>query len=297
MWLIAALSKKNAHSQHTGQGSRWCRMQRRPQFPRDTSGGSPSSGGGSSYWGSDQSSQHSTVMRTSGESNWPAWLGRGLRVKVNLPIFRDEKTKDVVTTLMMVGHSCFLPLRWEWPASAAICLLVIAVVPRRPGKESRWGCYSEWHTPDTRWALWHGNGIWCPEQGTLFPQERIRRKHGQIWSVLVAAGPDTPVGVSGKDQWEHIEEMKWDHFYEGLNPEYQWLLVHKVDREHSTGYSDLLLAAQKLERQAEVRDPYSWRLPQGGIESNSFSDIRELVSLPEVEEQSYLHHPISYSGK
>ena len=31
------------------------------------------------------------------ESNWPVWAGRGLRVKVNLPIFKDEKTKDAVT--------------------------------------------------------------------------------------------------------------------------------------------------------------------------------------------------------
>ena len=30
---------KNACSPHTGQGSRWCRRQGRPQFPRDTSGG------------------------------------------------------------------------------------------------------------------------------------------------------------------------------------------------------------------------------------------------------------------
>ena len=32
------------------------------------------------------------------------------------------------------------------------------------------------------------------------------------------------------------------------------MLVHKVDDEHPTGYSDLLLAAKKLERQAEARD-------------------------------------------
>ena len=37
------------------------------------------------------------MMRVSRESNWPVWTGRGLRVKVNLPIFKDEKAKDVVT--------------------------------------------------------------------------------------------------------------------------------------------------------------------------------------------------------
>ena len=37
---------RNAHFQHAGQGSRWHRRQGRPQFPRDTPGGSPSSGVG-----------------------------------------------------------------------------------------------------------------------------------------------------------------------------------------------------------------------------------------------------------
>ena len=31
------------------------------------------------------------------ESNWAGRMGRSLRVKVNLPIFKDEKTKDAVT--------------------------------------------------------------------------------------------------------------------------------------------------------------------------------------------------------
>ena len=55
-------------------------------------------------------------------------------------------------------------------------------------------------------------------------------------------------------QQENIEEMKEDHFYEGLNPKYRWMLAHKVDDEHPTRYSNLFLAAQKLERQAEARD-------------------------------------------
>ena len=33
------------------------------------------------------------------------------------------------------------------------------------------------------------------------------------------------------------------------------MLAHKVDGKHPTGYSDLFLAAQKLERQVEARDP------------------------------------------
>ena len=55
-------------------------------------------------------------------------------------------------------------------------------------------------------------------------------------------------------QQEHVEEMKWDHFYKGLNPEYWHMLAHKVDGKHPTSYSELLLVVQKLERWAEARD-------------------------------------------
>ena len=37
------------------------------------------------------------MMGRSREGNQAGRAGRGLRVKVNLPIFKDEKAKDVVT--------------------------------------------------------------------------------------------------------------------------------------------------------------------------------------------------------
>ena len=43
------LEQRNAHPQCTGCGRRWHQGQGGPQFPRDTSDGSPSSGGGSSH--------------------------------------------------------------------------------------------------------------------------------------------------------------------------------------------------------------------------------------------------------
>ena len=54
-----------------------------------------------------------------------------------------------------------------------------------------------------------------------------------------------------------MEEMKHDHFYEGLNPEYQQMMAHKVDGENPAGYSDLILATGKLERREEARNPLS----------------------------------------
>ena len=59
----------------------------------------------------------------------------------------------------------------------------------------------------------------------------------------------------GRIQQEHIEEMKWDCFFESLNPKYWWRWAHKVDGEHPTRYSNLLLAAQKLDRWTKARDP------------------------------------------
>ena len=92
--------------------------------------------------------------------------------------------------------------------------------------------------------------------------------------------------------------MKWDHFYKGLNPEYWQMLANKVDSENFAWYSNLCLAAWKLERWLEARDPLLLKNhPNQGIKHNSFSDISELVTLLEVEGQSYLHHLISYGGK
>ena len=51
-----------------------------------------------------------------------------------------------------------------------------------------------------------------------------------------------------------MEEIKWDHFYKGLNRKYWCMLAHKVDGKHPASYSDLLLVAQKLEIWAEARD-------------------------------------------
>ena len=47
----------------------------------------------------------------------------------------------------------------------------------------------------------------------------------------------------GRIQSEHMEEMKHDCFYGGLNPEYQQMLAYKVDGENPASYSNLLLAA------------------------------------------------------
>ena len=54
-------------------------------------------------------------------------------------------------------------------------------------------------------------------------------------------------------QQEHVEEVKWDCFYKGLRSKYQQMLAHEVNDENPITYSELLLAAQKLERWAEPK--------------------------------------------
>ena len=47
-----------------------------------------------------------TMMGVSGESHQPAQPQRGLRLKVNLLIFKDEKTKDAVTYQWYIAIFC-----------------------------------------------------------------------------------------------------------------------------------------------------------------------------------------------
>ena len=88
----------DSHTQCVIGWGRWCFQQRAPRIPRGSLGGSPSSRGGSSERGSDQSSLHSIVTRVCHNSHRSVHEGRALWVKINLPIFKDEKTKDAVTS-------------------------------------------------------------------------------------------------------------------------------------------------------------------------------------------------------
>ena len=105
---------RNTHSQCVGRSRRWHRRQGNPQLLRDTSSGSPFSGGGSSDWWSEWSSLQLTMMRGSRENYQARRAGRGLRVKVNLLIFKDEKTKDAVIYHLWWWYvAIFCHLGWD----------------------------------------------------------------------------------------------------------------------------------------------------------------------------------------
>ena len=110
------------HAQHVSGGGRWHRWQRTLWVPRGSSRGLPSSGGGRSDEGSNQSFLHLTMMRTSRGSSRSACAGRGLWVKVNLP---DEKA-----VAMECGH--LLSIWSGWLIFITLCLLLIEKVPRQP---------------------------------------------------------------------------------------------------------------------------------------------------------------------
>ena len=176
--------------------------------------------------------------------------------KVNLPILKDEKTKDAVTY-----HS------WQLHIAIFCCS----------------GWYYQCLLPYVFWSL---QGFLedltrsLDDETTLNDILQMLEEHysivmmfdtlsKELYSLKQGSGENVAefrvclsqqvqilqLEYPGRIQPEHIEEMKQDHFYEGLNPKYWHILAHTVDGEHLTGYSNLLLEAQKLERWAEARDP------------------------------------------
>ena len=190
----------DSHAQFFIRQGRWCWWQRAPKIPRGSPGSSPSFRGWSFDRVSEWSSVHSAATRASPKSHRSVHEGRGLWVKVSLPIFKDEKTKDAVTYCSWgVGLGYVLLLGLGWQAFAALHISIITRVMGWPSQEFRQRHHPEQSPPDVGWVLWCHNDVWHPQWGVLFPQARIRGECGWIQGVLVTAGPDTPVRVPSKD--------------------------------------------------------------------------------------------------
>ena len=78
-------------------------------------------------------------------------------------------------------------------------------------------------------------------------------------------------------QQEHVEEVKQDQFYDGLNPKYKWKLDDRVNGENNVTYSELLLAGWKLERWAEFKDPLHWKTSTMGGSNVTCSHYQENI--------------------
>ena len=238
--------QSSTHAWPVSGAGRWHRQQQTPGNPRPFSWGSPSSGDGSSNQGSDQSSLHSTTMRESCSSHRSACAGRGLWVKVNLLIFKDEKYKDGWWWDVAIFHQSCWDDQHLLPYIFCSLQEFLGNLARSLGKEAT--------LSDVLQTLDEHCGVVMTfnalkkelnslKQGSSENVAEFRVHILQQVQILQSKYP-------GRIQPEHIEEMKCNHFYEGISPEYQWMLAHKVDGEHPASYSDLVLAAQKLQRLA-----------------------------------------------
>ena len=183
------------------------------------------------------------MMRGSREGNWAGRTGRGLRLKVNLPIFKDERTKDAVTYCSWQWDVAIFCCFWSWQGFSGD-------LARSLGKDTT--LTNMVQTLDEHYGMvMMFNGL----RKELYSLKQGSRENVTKFNVhLTQQVQILQSEYLGRIQHEHIEEIKWDHFYEGLNPKYWCMLAHKVDAKHPTSYSVLLLAAQKLERWAEARD-------------------------------------------
>ena len=202
----------NACSQHVDRSRRQHRRQGAQWLLRDTSSGSSSSGGGSSYSGSYWSSHQSTMMRGSRDGNWAGRAGRGLRMKVNLPIFKDEKTKDAVPYhLWRWEIAFFCHLGWDDE-----CLLpyVFHSLQGFLGDLTRSLCKDAMLTNILQ--CWMSTMAWWWH---LTPLVKSSLPSGKVLGRMWLSSECIPVGVAGKDWTGACGGGEWDHFFKGLKPQ------------------------------------------------------------------------------
>ena len=218
-------------------------------------------------------------MRRSSESNQAGRAGRGLRVKVNLPIFKDEKTKDPVTY-----HS------WWWDVAIFYCsgwdnqhLLPYIFwslegfpgdLTRSLGKDATLTDILQ--TLDEHYGMVMMFGALSKELFSLKQgsRENVAKFGVHLFQQVQILQSEYP----GRIQQEHVEEMKQHHFHEGLIPKYWCMMALKVNGEHPGSYSWLapcsleVVEMGRSQRSPAPKDYHNWR-----IKCYPASDIGELV--------------------
>ena len=231
-------------------------------------------------------------MRTSGISLGSVHMGRGLQVKVNLPIFKDEKMKDAVTYCFWWWDMAIF--HWSGWDNSHLLLYNFSSLQGFPGDlaqglgedttlidmlqtfDEHYGVVITFNALSKEfYSLKQGFGEYVAEYGVhLSQQVKIIQSEypGRIWP-------------------KHVEETKHDCFCDSLNPKYQQILAHKVDGEKPAGYSNVLLDTQKLERMAKAGDPVPPNTAVTSGSNHTFSYPREFIPLLQAEGQPYFHHP------
>ena len=189
------------------------------------------------------------MMRVSRESSWSVLAGRGLRVKVNLLIFKDKKTKGAVTYNTWQWYiAIFCHFDWE---DQHLLPYIFQSLKGFPGDLAR-SLGEDTTLNDVLQMLDEHYGVLMMFHALskeLYSLEaRIRGECGQIWGAPVTVGLEEGSRWSTQRKWSVIASTRT------LTPNTGKCWPHKVDGEHPAGYSDLLLAALKLERWAEARD-------------------------------------------
>ena len=150
------------------------------------------------------------MMRTSQGSDRLAHGGRGIQVKVNLPIFEDEKVKDVVTYCS-----------WQWDVAFfwwSVCdnqhLLpyifsslqgFLGDLARSFGEDA--SLSNVLQTFDEHYGVVM---MFNASVKSSIPLSRIRWECSRVWGVSFTAGPDTPVRVPGEDSARtHRRDEAW----------------------------------------------------------------------------------------
>ena len=189
------------------------------------------------------------MTRASSGCHRSVCAGRDLQVKVNLPVFKDEKSKDAVTFWswwwdVAIFHWCgwddqhllphvFYSLQ-GFPGNLARSLGKDATLNEIMQMLDKHYCVIM-----TFDAL--SKELYSFRQGSSKNKAEFRVHLLQQVQILQSEYPQ-------RIQPEHMEEMKCGCFYEGINSKYQQMLAHKVDGEQPVSYSDLLQAIWKLER-------------------------------------------------
>ena len=176
--------------------------------------------------------------------------------KVNLPILKDEKSKDAVTYCSWWWDVAIIS--WSGWDDQHLLPYIFCSLQGFPGDRAR-SLGKDATLSDILHMLDEQYGVIMTfnalsKELYLFKQGSSK-KIAEFGVHLSQQVQTLQSQYPGRIQQEHVEEMKCNCFYEGFNPEYQQMLAHKVDGEHPVSYSDLLLATQKLERWAEARDP------------------------------------------
>ena len=161
------------------------------------------------------------MTRLSRESNQSVLVGRGLRMKFNLPIFKDRKTKDAVTyCLWWWDVTIFCHSGWDdqdlLPYIFQSLQGFLGDLARSLGENATLNDILQ--MLDEHYGAVITFDALSKELYSLKPG--LGENVAEFWVCLSQQVQILQSEYPGKIKLEHVEEMKCDCFYKGLNPKY-----------------------------------------------------------------------------